>query len=164
MMSIKKAVRYLTQVLEYLISFFFVGIFLLTVMLVVLRYGFNSSITGANEAMNYLFIYTTALGAAVSLGKNTHIRISYFVDLLPEKMNRVIAMVNFLLIGVFNGILAVYSINWIHCTGGFESPVMRIPKWTVQISIPIGCLLAAAYCLNHIVILMVKDDNSESAG
>ena len=46
------------------VTLMFFGILSLTILLVVMRYGFNSSIMGANEAMEYLFIYTTALGAA----------------------------------------------------------------------------------------------------
>ncbi len=164
MSSTRQTINYLTKILEIVVSFFFVCIFLLTVILVALRYGFNSSIIGANEVMNYLFIYTTALGAAISLGKNTHIRISFFVDMLPEKINRIVTILNYILIGGFNIILTVYSINWIESTGGFESPVLRIPKWIVQISIPIGCILATIYCLNHVVILFFKNGNNKTTG
>ncbi|MCP4021215.1 MAG: TRAP transporter small permease [Desulfobacteraceae bacterium] len=151
-------VNFLNKSLESIVSIFFLGIFLLTVTSVVLRYGFNTSITGANETMNYLFIYTTALGAALSLGKNTHIRISFFVDMMPPRVKQVVLILNFLVVGLFNLILASYSINWIKATGAFESPVMRIPKWMVQISIPIGCVLAAVYCLHHVAMLMLSKD------
>ena len=152
---IRSMTEKLTGILENLVAVFFLGIFVLNVTLVVLRYGFNSSIIGANEMMNYLFIYTTSLGAAVSLGKNTHIRISFFLDLIPPGLRRTVSFFNCCFIGAFNGFLLVCSINWIHSTGSFESPVMRIPQWIVQISIPIGCLLAALYCLNHMAVLLL---------
>ncbi len=141
-----------SRVVENLVAVFFFIIFCLTVALVVLRYGFNSSITGGNEAMNYLFIYTTALGAAVSIGRGTHIRISFFADMLPDGVKRVIAIVNFALVGFFNALMVHHSIPWIETTGMFESPVMRIPNWTIQASVPVGCALAALYCLNHIAL------------
>jgi len=154
----------LSRVLENLIAFFFFLIFALTVILVTLRYGFNSSITGGNEAMNYLFIYTTALGAAVSIGKGTHIRISFFADLLPQGARRAVNVVNFALIGFFNGLMVWFSVPWIKSTGMYESPVMRIPNWTVQACVPIGCTLAALYCLNHIVLELSGSKQAESAG
>jgi TRAP-type mannitol/chloroaromatic compound transport system permease small subunit len=43
----------------------FMVIFILVVMLVILRYLFNTTIVGGNEATVQLFIHTTALGAAV---------------------------------------------------------------------------------------------------
>ncbi|SVA10727.1 uncharacterized protein METZ01_LOCUS63581, partial [marine metagenome] len=41
-------------------------VFIITLTLVFLRYALNQSITGANEIVTILFIYTTAIGAAVS--------------------------------------------------------------------------------------------------
>jgi TRAP-type C4-dicarboxylate transport system permease small subunit len=48
-----------------------------------------------------------------------------------------------------------YSINWIQMVGSNESPVMRIPEWTFQISIPIGCGLVVFYCLVNIALTIV---------
>jgi len=45
-----------------------------------------------------------------------------------------------------------YSVAWISKVGNNESPVMRIPEWTMQISIPVGCGLVIFYCLVNIVL------------
>ncbi|MCK5915687.1 MAG: hypothetical protein KAG92_06080, partial [Deltaproteobacteria bacterium] len=55
--------QFMTRFLEWVISILFFIILSLTIVTVVMRYGFNSGITGSNEAMSYLFIFTTALGA-----------------------------------------------------------------------------------------------------
>ena len=144
----------LTGLLEVIITVFFFVILGLTIALVILRYGFNSSITGGNEAMEYLFIYTTALGAAVSVGKGEHINISFLVDKLPPTARRRANRLNYLLIGFVNGVMLWYSPNWIGSTGYFESPVMRIPNWVVQVSVPLGSGLVIVYCLNHILMEM----------
>lgn len=165
----ESAVKYLTHLelglsraIENLVTFFFLLIFGLTVIMVALRYGFNSSITGGNEAMNYLFIYTTALGAAVSIGRGTHIRISFFTDLLPSSAKRVVAVVNYLLVGFFNALMVWYSAPWIKSTGMFESPVMRIPNWVIQASVPLGCALATLYCLNHILLELSGEKQADT--
>jgi len=49
-----------------------------------------------------------------------------------------------------------YSLPWIKSAGNFESPVLRIPNWVVQISVPIGCSLVILYCLNHIILEGLK--------
>ena len=90
----------LDRVLETLVTLMFFSILMLTILLVIMRYGFNSSIIGGNEAMNYLFIYTTALGAAVSVGQGTHIKISFVVDHLPDRARRVVDMIGYGLIAV----------------------------------------------------------------
>ena len=79
-MDIERFKRILIVILDGVITFFFSVIFMLTVLLVVLRYVFNTSIIGGNEAMEYLFIYTTAIGAAAALGRRDHIKITYFVN------------------------------------------------------------------------------------
>lgn len=140
------------RVLETLVTLMFFCILSLTILLVVMRYGFNSSIIGGNEAMEYLFIYTTALGAAVSVGKGDHIRISLLVDHLKGFPRRCINIVCYLLIAFINGVMIYFSLPWIRSAGYFESPVLRIPNWVVQVSVPIGCSLVILYCLNHVVL------------
>ena len=141
-----------TRLLEVVITFLFLIILGITITLVVMRYGFNSAIIGGNEAINYLFIYTTALGAAVSIGKVQHIKISYFIDKLKQSHRRYIHILNYTLIGFINAVMIHYSLPWIKSAGYFESPVLRIPNWTVYVSVPIGCSLVILYCLNHIIL------------
>lgn len=128
-----------------------------------MRYGFNAAIIGGNEAMNYLFIYTTALGVAVSIGKGEHIKISFVVNKLKARPRKFVNIVNYLFIGFINGVMIWYSLPWIRSTGYFESPVLRIPNWIVQISVPVGCSLVILYCLNH-VILAIFNGRSSAAG
>ena len=135
-----------------IITFFFFIILIITITLVIMRYGFNAAIIGGNGAMNYLFIYTTALGAVISIGNSEHIKITILVDRLKPRSRKFFNIVNYLLIGFFNGVMVWYSLPWIRSTGYFESPVLRIPNWIVQISIPIGCALVILYCLNHIML------------
>jgi TRAP-type C4-dicarboxylate transport system permease small subunit len=148
--------RRLTLLLEIIVTALFFMVLSLTIALVILRYGFNSSIIGGSEAMEYLFIYTTALGAAVSVGKGDHISISYLIDKLRPGARRWVNLLNYLLIGFVNAVMIWYSPNWIHSAGYFESPVLRIPNWMVQVSVPIGCSLAILYCLNQIVLEISK--------
>jgi TRAP-type C4-dicarboxylate transport system permease small subunit len=144
--------KQLDRLLETIVTLMFVGILGLTILLVVMRYGFNSSIIGGNEAMEYLFIYTTALGAAVSVGKGTHIRIAFVVDNLKGVPKRCVDTLGYLLIAFINAVMIYYSVPWIRSAGYFESPVMRIPNWMVQVSVPLGCGLVILYCLNHVFI------------
>jgi len=151
MKGIQRFKRILLVILECIITFFFSIILMLTVVLVVLRYGFNTAIIGGNEAMEYLFIYTTAIGAAIALGRREHIKITYFVDRLPFAMKSVLNVVDLILIGFINGVMVWYSIPWIKSVGSFESPVLRIPNRIVQASVPIGCSLVVLCCLCLII-------------
>jgi len=151
--GIQRFKRILLIILQGIITGFFFIILMLTILLVILRYGFNTAIIGGNEAMEYLFIYTTAIGAAVALGKREHIKITYFVDKLPLAVKGVVNALDLILIGFINGVMIWYSVPWIKSVGSFESPVLRIPNRIIQASVPIGCGLVILCCL----CLMVTD-------
>jgi TRAP-type C4-dicarboxylate transport system permease small subunit len=149
---LKTTERILAAIIDGAIATFFALILLITIMQVCLRYGFNSSILGGNEAMEALFIYTTAFGAAAAVRRRMHININFLVELLPESGQRVADVLVHLLVAFLNGVMIYFSIGWISKVGGNESPVMRVPEWIMQISIPLGCGLVICYCLVNIIL------------
>ena len=152
MQSLKRFAALLTRALDTVIASFFAVILLITILQVILRYVFNESIIGGNELMEGLFIYTTAIGAAVAVRRRQHISISYLVERLPAILQRLDDIAVHALIAFLNGVMIFYSIRWITKVGGNESPVMRVPEWIFQISIPIGCGLVIVYCLVMIIL------------
>jgi len=155
MKGIRNAVKIATNTLEWLVTLCFFVILMLTIILVILRYGFNEAIIGGSELVEYLFIYTTAIGAAAALGRREHIKITWFIDKLSPVFRKIVDILGFVLIALINTVMIYYSIPWIRTVGGFESPVLRLPNRLIQISVPIGCGLAILYCLYHILIVIV---------
>ncbi|GAK56838.1 tripartite ATP-independent periplasmic transporter DctQ component [Candidatus Vecturithrix granuli] len=144
--------RVLTAILEGIVGILFFGIVLITATLVLLRYGFNSTIIGGDEAISYLFIYTTAIGAAVAMAKREHINIAVFVEKLPKHLQIIVDSVGLVLVAFLNGVMIWKAIPWIKSVGGFESPVLRIPMYLIQSSVPMGCALVILYCLYHLLV------------
>jgi TRAP-type C4-dicarboxylate transport system permease small subunit len=161
MNSMRSGVEVATKVLEWFITLCFFIILLLTLILVILRYGFNEAIIGGNELMEYLFIYTTSVGAAVALGRREHIKITWFIDKLAPGFRKAADIAGFLLIGFINAVMIRYSIPWIRSVGGFESPVLRLPNRTGKLIIPIGCGLVILYCLYHVVAVLASRSDSK---
>ena len=157
MAFLKRAAHFSALVLDGVIASFFALVILITIMQVILRYVFNDSILGGNEAMEALFIYTTAMGAAVAVRRRQHININFVVKLLPPALERLADMIVHVLIAFLNGVMIYYSINWISKVGINESPVLRIPEWIFQISIPISCSFVIFYCL-VIIVLDIWDE------
>ncbi len=144
----------LTRILQGIIILCFIGIFVLIITLVILRYGFNTTIIGGNEFVVILFIYTSALGAAVIVGKREHIAITWFIDKLPATPRKVVDIINFLSIAFINAVMIFFSIHWINTTGGYLTAVLRIPQLYAQIIVPVGCGLAVLYCLYQILLML----------
>lgn len=151
---LKRAADRLTVALDVIIASFFALIVLITILQVVLRYVFNASVLGGSEAMEAFFIYTTAIGAAAAVRRRQHININCVVELLPSMPRRVADGLVHLLIAFLNGVMIYYSMRWIGTVGTNESPVLRLPEWIFQLSIPLGCSLVIVYCLVNIVLTM----------
>ena len=151
MTTVRRISETVASVLETIIAVFFFVILIVTILLVSLRYGLNTSIKGGYELTNYLFIYTPALGAAVAIGRHEHIKIDFVVNALKGPARRVIDVLVQLLIALINGVVGYLSIAWIRQVGSFVSPVLRIPNWTIEIAFPIGSVLAILFCIANII-------------
>ncbi len=147
-----KSEQALTRYLGYILGILFFFIIFLVIALVFLRYGFNTTIVGGNELVVILFIYTSALGAAAVVGRDEHIAITFFVDKLPGKLKKAVDILKLLLIAFLNGAMIKYSIPWISKTGGYTTAVLGIPRYYLQIIIPISCAIAVIYCLFQIIV------------
>ena len=77
-MGIREFERRLTVALEAVLAAGMLGVFSTIVVLVTMRYVFQSGLVGANELATVAFIYLSSVGAAVAVGRDEHIR----VDLL----------------------------------------------------------------------------------
>jgi TRAP-type C4-dicarboxylate transport system permease small subunit len=162
MKGLRSAFEILGKFLEGLVTLCFFIILVMTIILVILRYGFNESIIGGNELIEYLFIYTTAIGAAAVLRRREHIKITWFIDKLSPVYRKIVDVLGFLLIALINGVMICYSIPWIRSVGGFESPVLRLPNRLIQIIVPIGCGLVILFCCYHLLRTVLGDEGSEA--
>ena len=127
-----------------LVGFLFL-VFAITFVLVFLRYVFNQSITGANEIVTILFIYTTAIGAAISIGENEHIGIDVFVNLLPKKFYKMIRILQVFLVFALHLILFIYCLEWVEKAGGYLMPATGLPRIVAIASIPLGCIFCIMF-------------------
>lgn len=159
---IAKTEKIVSRILTGFLGLCLLGIVLLVMTLVVLRYGFNSTIIGANEFIVIMFIYSSAIGAAVVVGKREHIAITYFIDKLPASARRIVDIVNYILIAFLNGVIIWYGMKWINITGSYLTAVLKIQQLYVQFVVPVGCSIAILYCIYHIVVI-INPETTENA-
>lgn len=137
----------LSRMLERLLALLLLAIFGTVVLLVILRYVFNTTVVGANEAALIAFVYTTAIGGALAVARREHIEIRYFVDLMPAGVQRVLDILQLALVAIVNFAIVWYSIVWIASTGSYLMPTLQLPQIVAQLSVCIGSSLAFVYCL-----------------
>jgi TRAP-type C4-dicarboxylate transport system permease small subunit len=141
----------MTRILEQLLTMLLFTIFGMIVILVILRYVFSTTIIGGNEATVIAFVYTTAIGAAISISRDEHISIRYFTGKLSPRTQQVLGQFQLILVALLNLLIATYAFGWIQRTGGFLMPALGLPQMVAQISIPLGAILSVLYCLARIV-------------
>ncbi len=154
----KRLERILVRMLEISFSICFLIMFALVVTQVALRYGFNESIGGANELATILFAYTSALGIAVGIAKRDHMAISWFTERLPLRARKVIDVLGLVLLAILNIVIFWYSLRWIDITGSRKISVLHVPRWTAQISIPIGTGASAIFCFIKLYLGLKGDE------
>lgn len=142
----------LTHCLEILLAIVLFTIVFIVVLLVVMRYVFNASITGANELVTIFFVYSTAIGAAIGIGKREHISIPFAIDALPRRAQVIVDLFGVVLVAILNAIMFFYSLGWIQLTGNFLMPSTGFPRVVVQLSVPIGSGLALMYCFFRLIL------------
>ncbi|SFN86045.1 TRAP-type C4-dicarboxylate transport system, small permease component [Cohaesibacter marisflavi] len=150
-----RAEKLLMHLLTWLLTALFGLIFVLVVILVIMRYGFNTTIIGGSEATVMLFIYTTALGAAVDIARGKHIRIDALIDSLPLRIKSWLEGINLILIGILHAMLLYYSTQWISVVGNSEDPVLHIAEGLIEVAIPIGCAFAILFCITRLIALIM---------
>ena len=139
-----------------LVGFLFL-VFAITFVLVFLRYVFNQSITGAIEIVTILLIYTTAIGAAISIGENEHIGIDVFVNLLPKKFYKIIRILQVFLVFALHLILFIYCLEWVEKAGGYLMPATGLPRIVAIASIPLGCIFCIMFCAKTLIDVIDAD-------
>ena len=147
MKSLYRAKKVLDWVLNGLVGATFFGIAVLIIVLVILRYFFNSSVPGGNELLRFAFIYTTFIGAAVLVGRREHIAINIIIRKFPGPIRRAFDVLVHLLIVALHVYLLVLSFRWISVTGNNLAEELKFSLKYVQIALPIGCGLASIYAV-----------------
>ena len=143
--------RRLSAALEAVLALALLLIFGVIAGLVILRYFFGAGAVGANEGATIVFVYASSLGAALAAGREEHIRVGFLTDRFGERGRRTARAASLFLVGALNVVLAERSIEWIRVTGGYLMPATQLPRMAAQLSVPLGCGLAAFYCFAHLL-------------
>ena len=115
------------------------------------RYVLNHSLVWSDEVVRYLFVWFTLLGAAITLRDREHIRVEYFVELLPAGARRFIELVMLLGVLLFYLAMLVLGFLWVYQTRGTSTPALKWPlNWFFYAALPTSSVLGAWYGLRRL--------------
>jgi TRAP-type C4-dicarboxylate transport system permease small subunit len=139
------------SILKYIIVALALGMTFVICAQIVTRYVFSYPLSWSEELARYLMIWLTFLGAAVAVGKKSHVIIDFVIRFLPEKYR----IYNDVLV---NLVIAIYLVMLIY--SGWQimpivvnniTPALQISYAYVYAAIPVSGLITILYLVNNII-------------
>lgn len=97
----------------------------------------------SEEAIIYLIIYSTFLGAVITLRESEHVNVDIIAAFLGRGGKKVMALIAsivtiayLLVVGFYAWLLIFEPFSF-----GTSTPAMKLPLWTVELAVPIGFTL-----------------------
>jgi TRAP-type C4-dicarboxylate transport system permease small subunit len=93
-------------------------------------------------------IWLTLIGAAVAVAERSHFTLTVFTHRLPARLQRVIHVVNNLVIAAFGGLIAWLGMKLSILNAMLTSPALEFSLAWLYASTVVGGILMALYALN----------------
>jgi C4-dicarboxylate transporter DctQ subunit len=113
------------------------------------RYLTVMSLTWAEEVARYSMVWIAYIGASLGIKRNAHLGVEAVLLLLPKGIRKYFDYFRFIIIILFNVLIAYYTFQIIQSQISTEqvSPSLRIPMWFAYGAIPVGAVLMAWRCI-----------------
>lgn len=108
-----------------------------------LRYLFGVFLFWSEEVIIYSIIYSTFLGAVITLRHNEHVRVDLLAAVAGRLGKRVLAVVGGTVTVAY--LVGVGWLAWLLLLEPFSSatvtPALHLPLWTMELAVPVGLTL-----------------------
>jgi len=154
-----KIIKHLDEYIEvYLASFFLLVFSTLTFVQVIMRRVFENSLIWSEEMSRYAFIWFVYMAASYAVKYQRHVKFTFFVNLMPEKLSSLVKFFAYLLWLAFLLFLNVYAVNQIFSLHASMqlSPTNQWPIYLVYLALPLGLTLMTIRVVQH-TLLAIKD-------
>jgi C4-dicarboxylate transporter DctQ subunit len=126
---------------------------IIAIVAVLLRYLFGIFLFWSEEAIIYLIIYSTFLGAVITLRHNEHVNVDIFGAFLKARGKRAFAVLAAAITVVY--LVCIGFFAWLLLLEPFSTstitPSLKLPLWVVEAAVPIGLTLMLLRALEILV-------------
>jgi C4-dicarboxylate transporter DctQ subunit len=126
---------------------------LIAIVAVVLRYFFGVFLFWSEEATIYLIIYSTFLGAVITLRHNEHVNVDIFGPFVKARGKRALAVLGAAITVVY--LVSIGFFAWALLFEPFSTstitPSLKLPLWVVEAAVPVGLTLMLLRALEILV-------------
>lgn len=140
------------------ICFFIISI-LLTFQ-VFTRYIVGHSVTWMEEAATLLFVWMIYFGVAGAVLARKHLKIEFILDIVPFKVKRILLILDNVIFAFFNIFICFPLFRVIKMLGSSVTTMLKIPKQTVYMIIPVMLVLSVIRLIQD-TIKLTKESKQE---
>lgn len=149
-----KAVRWLDNYLEEcLMVLLLIGIALVMILQVVMRYVFNFSLSWSDELVRYFLVWSCFLSVSFCVKKRISIKIDSVLHAFPAAVRPWMRALRHLIVLIFSILMIPFAVTFIRqaVASGATSAAMRIPMYYIQSAPLVGFVLLAIRCLQALI-------------
>jgi TRAP-type transport system small permease protein len=122
---------------------FIAGVFLVInisdiIISIFFRYFLKDSLVWTEEVARFTLIYSVMFGSVVGISFGDHVKITVFLEYLPEAIRKVIIILCHIMIISIIAYMTYLGINYVNNAWRFRTLALGIPKAIPLMSIPIG--------------------------
>jgi len=142
-----RAVDLVSAVLRVVILLMASAIFVIIVLTVITRYGFNSVMSWSEEVPRYLLIWISFLGAAICVDLKDHIAFDYLYKRFPARLRAAVQLLINAAIFAFGYLMLAFGIRFVEAFGGdFMESIPFTNVWYYT-ALPVSGALMMLYSL-----------------
>jgi len=160
----KKLLDAVQIIIEMLSRILIGGIVAIIFYAVVMRYVIHRPPAWSEELSRFLFIWMIMLGAVLVTREQSHIQITFLVDLLPERLRFLLSNLTRLLMIAFCWVMIQQGLKIYPIVAEASSPSFGISMGWLYLAIPVGGMLMGLYVLEWMVKSIVARWRGSSSG
>ncbi|MDU2064893.1 MAG: TRAP transporter small permease [Sporomusaceae bacterium] len=147
-------IGYLARTAEFVMVVLTITMVALVSYQVFQRYVLKYTPPWSEELAVYLMIWFGMIGIAVGVRRNSHMALHYFADLFPQVLQHPLAILKYILILTYTGILFNEGLSMVELTLRQTSPALHIPVAYVYAALPVSFALILIFSLERLVRLL----------
>lgn len=128
-----------------------VGMAILLIVSVVLRYVFNAPLQWSDELARLILVWITFLGAALATKRQKEIVVDVLDVWLSERLKKVVKSLADLLTIAFTAYLLVYGVKMSQFAWMIKSDSLRVPYTVFYAAVPVGALITLIYLVLRLI-------------
>lgn len=157
----------LDKLIQFLITIIMAIMVIAVCWQVFTRYVLKNPSTVTEEALRYLLIWTTMVGAAYAYGRRKHLSINILSKKLSERYRHLLDLfIQVIVIGFCLSVMIKGGLNLLKTAQGMSSAAIGIPMQYIYSSMLVGAILFIFYAIIFIVedIRLFKSEGKKVQG